>query len=179
MKIAFSYDIDKDAQNFIKSARSINNIKPTKLQELYIIEQGENFDLIKVNAFIEKYVGENKIDLVLTASEIDKNWQRIEQEFVRRTENIFGPYPTDIHAYLSINSRCTYDINQNYFFVFIAGKNTNAIIMHELLHFYTWHRLHSVLIKRGISPEKYNDLKESLTEFLNFEYKDLMEGYED
>jgi len=179
MKIAFSYDIGKDAENFIKSAQSANNPKPTKLQEIYIAEQGENLDPAKVKSFLKKYVQENKIDVNMAVSEIDKKWQYVEHEFIRRTENVFGRYPADIHAYLSTNSRCTYNIEQNYFFVFVTSKNPNALIMHELLHFYTWRRLHDELIKKGISSEKYNNIKESLTELLNLEYKDLMEGYED
>ncbi len=46
--------------------------------------------------------------------------------------------------------------------------------MHELLHFYTWHAFHEELDNKGVSKEKYNDIKESLTELLNLDFKELM-----
>lgn len=179
MKVYFSYSLDKDVENFIKSAQSVNNKNPTKLQEVYIEKFGKDFDPAKVRSFIESYNQENKIDFDAAVAEIDKNWRTIESEFIRRAENIFGAYPSDILAYLSINSRGTYNTEENYFFVFIGSRNTNAVIMHELWHFYTRHRLHADLVKDGISSEKYNDIKESLTELLNLECNDLLEGHED
>lgn len=179
MKITFSYSLNKDVENFIKSARSVNNKNFTKLQEVYIEKFGKDFDTAKVKSFIESYNKESKIDFDATIAEIDKKWRTIEGEFIRRAENIFGVYPSDILAYLSTNSRCTYNTEQNYFFVFIGSTHTNAIIMHELWHFYTGHRLRADLAKDGISSEKYNDIKESLTELLNLECKDLLEGHED
>jgi hypothetical protein len=179
MKITFSYSLDRDVENFIKSAHSANNKKPTKLQELYIEKFGKDFDSPKVKSFIESYNQENKIDFDVALAKIDAKWRTIRNEFIRRAEDIFGAYPSDIFAYLSTNSRCTYNIDRNYFFVFVESKNTNAIIAHELWHFYTWHCLHVDLIKDGVSSGKYNDIKESLTELLNLECKDLLEGHED
>ena len=48
--------------------------------------------------------------------------------------------------------------------------------MHELLHFYTWHAFGKKLIDEGLSRLVYNDIKESLTELLNVEFKDLLDG---
>ena len=179
MKIVFSYSLDKDVENFIKSSQSVNNKNLTKFQEAYIKKFGDDYDPIKVKSFIESYNKENKIDFDVVTAEIEKKWQTIENEFIRRAESVFGPYPFDVLVYLSTNSRCTYNISQNYFFVFIGGEHTNAIIMHELWHFYTWNMLHADLVKEGISPEQYNDIKESLTELLNLECKDLLGGHED
>ncbi len=51
--------------------------------------------------------------------------------------------------------------------------------MHELLHFYTWHVFHDDFITSGKTEAQYNDIKESLTELLNIEFIDLMEGAHD
>lgn len=50
--------------------------------------------------------------------------------------------------------------------------------MHELFHFYTWQAFHKTL-KKGFSEERYNDIKESLTELFNLEFADLMGGAKD
>jgi hypothetical protein len=51
--------------------------------------------------------------------------------------------------------------------------------MHELWHFYTWHKFGESEQKR-IGIKKYNDIKEALTVLLNTECKDLFpEGVED
>jgi len=106
-------------------------------------------------------------------------WEAIQYEYFQRINNIFNiSLSTDtITAYSSINDRYGYNIEENYFF--ISAKNpddNNLIIAHELFHFYTWHRLAQSLKIKGISISQYNDIKESLTEILNLEFADLLNG---
>jgi len=56
----------------------------------------------------------------------------------------------------------------------MTGGDTNRNIAHELLHFYTWYAFSEELEKKGVSKEKYNDVKESLTEVLNTDFSDLL-----
>ncbi|OGZ38587.1 MAG: hypothetical protein A3F21_01165 [Candidatus Portnoybacteria bacterium RIFCSPLOWO2_01_FULL_38_39] len=51
--------------------------------------------------------------------------------------------------------------------------------MHELLHFYTRHAFGKKLLDEGLSKLAYNDAKESLTELLNLEFPDLLNGKSD
>lgn len=177
-KVYFKYNLDKDVDNFLRATKSVNNSTPTKLQQLYIEKHGNIYNHTTVKTFIEEYIRDNHLNLSEIVATIEKKWRQTEEAFITKTENLFKiTYPTkSIIAYLSTNGRCTYNIQDNYFFVFINAKSSNAHIMHELLHFYTWYAFHDELIKQGIDEKRYNDIKESLTELLNVEYADLMNG---
>jgi len=112
---------------------------------------------------------------------VEERWKITEPIFVERVEKIFGiSYPAPIiTVYLTHNERCTYNIRQNYFFVRIGSEFSNNTIMHELLHFYTWHAFGKKLLDEGLSKLAYNDVKESLTELLNLEFSDLLNGKRD
>lgn len=178
LKVHFKYDLDKDVDNFLLGTRSVNNSTPTKLQRLYIEKHGNAYSPETVRIFIKTYAQDNRLNLSGLATSVERGWLPIEESFISRTEKLFGlKYPVEsIIAYLSINSRCTYNIQDGYFFVFMNINSSNAYIMHELLHFYTWHAFHDELMGQGIVEKQYNDCKESLTELLNLEYVDLMRG---
>lgn len=178
LQIHFKYDLEKDVDNFLRGTQSVNNQTPTKLQKLYIEKHGNTYSREMVRTFIETYIKDNQLDLSNLAFSSEKDWRPIEESFISKTEKLFGiAYPIEsITAYLSTNSRCTYNIQDNHFFVFINAKSLNAYVMHELLHFYTWYAFHDELIGQGIDEKQYNDIKESLTELLNLEYIDLMAG---
>ncbi len=84
----------------------------------------------------------------------------------------------EIKAYLTINDRCPYRIEENLFFVTISKKSPVKIIMHELWHFYTWEKFGSQ--EKIIGEKKYDNIKEALTVLLNVECKKLLpEGIQD
>jgi hypothetical protein len=176
MKLSFSYNIDKDVENFISGARSMNMKTPTEFHQLFIDGHGKDFDPGKVKAFILEYISSRNIDMNSRVNAFEKAWQEISTSFIERCENIFGiTYPRDsIQVYLTTNGLCTYNIEQGYFFVWCHSKRSNGTVMHELFHFYTWHAFYDQLIKKGLSAMQYNDVKESLTELLNIEFKDLL-----
>lgn len=175
MQLKFKYDLKKDTENFLKSFSSVNNKRPTKLQELYTKQIGK-IDISKVPIFLKN----QGIDIPPKLKEIETGWKIIEPKIISRMEQLFGiQLPAEITAYLSTNSRCTYNIQGNYFFVYIDSERPDGIIAHELLHFYTWYAFHIDLESKRISKEKYNDIKESLTELLNTDFKDLLGEYHD
>lgn len=179
--IRFVYDAEKDAENFIKGASSVNNKKPTKLQELYMEKHGADFNPSKVLAFLEERNVAEGFDFAEIAKTMERNWGGIGKKFMSRVESIFKvtlPQPV-VTAYLSTNSRCTYNIPGGYFFVYVGAESPNSYLMHELLHFYTWYAIHPIYEERGLSEGDYNDMKESLTQLLNEEFADLMDGSED
>ena len=51
--------------------------------------------------------------------------------------------------------------------------------MHELLHFWTWWVFYDEVESGRMTKECYNDVKESLTELLNIEFRDLLDGAHD
>lgn len=178
MKIEFNYGIDRDIENFTKTLNSVNSNEYTRFQKLFIKKYGTDFKEELIRQFIQERI--TSTDLTAKLAEIKKSWVDIQGNFIERAESIFGiKYPSLITVYLTTNQRCTYNIEQNYFFAYLNSKNTNLIIMHELLHFYTWQAFYNQLVEKGVSKEQYNDIKESLTELLNIEFPDLLNGSTD
>ncbi len=178
MKLHFAYNKEKDIENFINGTRAVNSKKPTKFQTAFSEKHGDNFEPEKVKAFIAEQDKINGFSANKEIVAVNERWKIAEPIFIERVEKIFGiSYPTPIiTVYLTHNERCTYNIEQNYFFVRIGSEFSNNTLMHELLHFYTWHAFGKKLIDEGLSKLAYNDIKESLTELLNLEFSDLMNG---
>lgn len=182
MNLHFSYDLQKDIENCHKASQSENNRKPTRMQALYIAEQGETFEEKKMEAFITAYVDKQKLDLATVTNRIKTAWQPHQQEFLKRIEAIFGvTSPLDIiRVFLTTDTRCSYNIEQGYFFVSVSRPFQNKTIMHELLHFWTWWKFHEEVESKRMTELCYNDVKESLTELLNVEFGDLLgEAHDD
>ena len=181
MQLVFSYNSERDVENFIKSTESVNRKNYTKFQNMYIKTYVESFDVEKVKHFIKEYIKTNKIDIEKEINLTRARWLKIENLFIERAKKIFGiQYPEiTITVYLTNNERCTYNIQENYFFVKMGSQFSNNIIMHELFHFYTYYALGKKLLENGLAKDLYNDLKESLTELLNIEFSDLMDGKAD
>lgn len=178
MKLDFTYKIEKDIENIINGTKAVNSKKPTKFQNLFTEKYGNNFEKEKVKTFIEELDKINGFDASKEIVTIEERWKIAEPIFIERVEKIFGiSYPAPIiTVYLTHNERCTYNIEENYFFVKIGSEFSNNTVMHELLHFYTWHAFGKKLLDDGLSKLAYNDVKESLTEILNLEFSDLMGG---
>lgn len=181
MKLHFTYDIEKDIENILKGTKAVNSKQPTKFQNLYTEKYGSDFNPDKIKEFIVEQDFKNNVNMGKEIKDIEEKWKTIESIFIERAEKIFKiSYPASkITVYLTHNERCTYNIEENYFFVKIGSRFSNNTIMHELFHFYTWHAFGKKLINEGFSKNKYNDIKESLTELLNIEFSDLMGGKKD
>jgi hypothetical protein len=84
--------------------------------------------------------------------------------------------PEGTKAYLTVNNRCPYHIEENMFYATISNpKNVAAISMHELWHFYTWYKFGKELEESGkLDWKKYGDIKEALTVLLNSESLNLL-----
>lgn len=182
MKLEFSYSLEKDIENYKVASRSINNKQPTKMQALYISKFGEAFEDQKLERLITDHIETNKIDILLETERIRANWLPIEKSFLEKSMSIFGVLDDDriIHVFLTTDGRCSYNIEQRYFFVSVSRPLQNTTIMHELLHFWTWNAFHEEVESGRITKEIYNDVKESLTELLNVEFVDLLgEAHDD
>ena len=181
MKLHFAYNLEKDIDNFIRGTNTVNSKKPTRFQIAFSEKYGDNFEAEQVKAFVEEQDKLNGFETNKEIVAVEKRWKIAEPIFIPRVEKIFGiSYPSPIiTVYLTHNERCTYNIEQNYFFVKIGSKFSTNTLMHELLHFYTWHAFGKKLLDEGLSKLAYNDIKESLTELLNLEFSDLMNGKPD
>ena len=178
MELYVAYDIEKDIENIINGTKSVNNKQPTKFQSLFAQKHGNHFEAAKLRIFIREQDEVLGLDIKKGIISVESKWKNIESSFTERVEKIFGTsYPSSkITVYLTHNERCTYNISKNYFFVKIGTEFSNNVIMHELLHFYTWHVFGKSLLDKGVSKLLYNDIKESLTQLLNMEFLDLLNG---
>lgn len=180
-RLTFSYDLERDVENFLKGIRSQNNPKPTNLQQAYIDKNGAVYTEETVHAFLQTHNQEFGFDAPASVQKVEQEWRGIETIFFERIEKIFCiAYPiSEIAVHLSTNGRSTYNIDGGYFFVYTGANSTNRIIMHELFHFYTQQAFRAKLEHLGVESHRYNDVKESLTELLNIEFSDLMNGVRD
>lgn len=178
MQVNFTYDKDKDIWCLLNKGKSSNNSQnPTKQYEQLIENYGENPTHESVAAFVDDYIAENKIDIPNRIEDFQKDWESVSGEFQKRAEAIFGAsLPNDVVAYLTINSRCPYSIQDNLFYVSLQSTQARKTAMHELWHFYSWYGL-GVDQEEKLGKQKYNDLKEALTVLLNIECKDLLPIY--
>ncbi len=178
MNVEFSYSLKKDGENFIKSASSKNNRKPTSLMRLFSLQPEHELNQQVVGLFLVRFIRENTIDIPRLRSTIAEEWSYVEVDFINRSDTLFGIRSEfwPLVGYLSTNSRCTYQIEKNEFFVYMLADAPIANVMHELFHFYTWYAFHCRLVKYGIDEGAYNDFKEALTVLLNVEYVDIMGG---
>lgn len=174
MKINFCYDKDKDVWClFNKGIGSNNSQKPTKQYEQLTAMYGEDPSLEDAKSFVDLYIIKNEIDISRCVELFQHDWEQVQNEFQNRAEIIFNTVlPNDITTYLTINSRCPYSVEDNYFYVSMQSNNVRGIIMHELWHFYTWYGL-GANQEETLGLQKYNDMKEALTVLLNVECRDL------
>jgi hypothetical protein len=181
MKITFDYNREKDVWCLLNKGKgSINSSTPTEVYKKLIDSSGENPSTEITSKFIDEYLTENEYKIQDFISEYENNFNTISKDYKKIALTVFNiSLDHNITAYLTINSRCPYNIEENWFFVSIAKKSSNLTIMHELWHFYTWYKF-GTKWEEKLGKEKYNDIKESLTVLLNVECKDLLsEGKED
>ncbi len=181
MKLKFKYDRAKDVWCLVNKGKSSNNSpNPTKQYEQLVAVVGENASEESVVGFIDQYLAGNNIDIDGYVAKYQADWEAVAAEYKKIAEEIFKvSLPSDISAYLTINSRCPYSIQDNYFYVSVPTQASNLTVMHELWHFYTWYGLGADQEEK-IGQKKYNDLKEALTVLLNIECADLLpEGVQD
>lgn len=175
MKITFEYNKEKDIWCLLNKGKSSNNSSsPTKVYEQLVAEYGDNPTQEETATFIENYATKNGLDFEQYAEKYQKDWEVIADEYHKRAEAVFGTsLPNDVRAYLTVNNRCPYSIQDNMFFVSVSSTTQKETAMHELWHFYTWYGLGTDQ-EAKLGKVKYNDLKEALTVLLNVECGDLM-----
>lgn len=179
MPLNFKYDLNKDIENYRIIAQVKYKGGDSKILDLFAKKFGDNLTDHNLSQFIKGFVDYNKIDLEQKLADFQRQWQPVEQEFIRRANNIFG-YDLSIDnitVYLTTIDRCGYFFAGSYFFLGVRSKKPKMVIMHELIHFYTLCVFKDELEK--LNDKKIYDIKESLTELLNLEFSDLIEGPDD
>ncbi|HMP67454.1 MAG TPA: hypothetical protein PKA60_01770 [Candidatus Paceibacterota bacterium] len=183
MKVTFEYNKEKDIWCILNRGKSSsNNNSPfaTKVYEKLIQEYGDSPTEEVVARFVQKYLLEEGINLEKSVAKYQNDWDTIADKYHKIAQQVFEATLThNITGYLTINNRCPYNIQDNYFFVTVPTLSSQRTTMHELWHFYTWQKF-GAEEQNKLGKEKYNDLKESLTVLLNAECRHLLpNGVED
>lgn len=181
MHVSITYNREKDVWCLLNKGRSSNNSQTaTKVYEELVAAEGNDPTPETVSKFINTYIVDKAIDIRSLMAKFENDWSTITSEYQICAERVFGKtLPQDVTAYLTVNTRCPYSIENSYFFVSMLNTSARMTIMHELWHFYTWQRFGADYEAR-IGKQKYNDIKEALTVLLNIECVDLLpEGVTD
>jgi hypothetical protein len=178
--VRFAYDIKKDADNFIRAHHSLNRTDDSKLYSAFV-SQHPDIALTSdaLLSFIQDYTTAKNIDIEAGLRASREYWYPVQSEYFQRIKNIFrASLPTEtITAYASINDRFGYNIDEGFFFISADNPTRNNLtVAHEIFHFYTWYQFAQPLKAEGVTLSQYNDVKESLTEILNIEFADLLNG---
>ncbi len=175
MKLTFTYDRQHDIGCILTFGKTSRNMPyPTKVYEELTTRYGEDPSSDNTDAFIEIYTHTNNIDIDAYQQKYQKEWDMVASEYQTRAEKTFKTKLSyDVSAYLTINDRCPYSVEERMFFVSTSAYSSTKTAMHELWHFYTWQRFGKEWEDR-LGKQKYNDIKESLTVLLNVECKDIL-----
>lgn len=180
MKISFKYNQAMEWDNFRRGLYSINHAQMTKIA---IAMQKQGIDLenkSQVLEFFKNKISNENIDIEKHRKKMILNWVKINEETIKRMDKLFkGSLEKDITAYLTLNRRCAYNIDKNYFYTDIYSENSNSTVLHELLHFYTYKFVLPMFKKHHLDYEAFNDYKEALTIILNTDFNDLLDGFQD
>lgn len=172
--------MEKEIENYFKVMQSINdpNMQPKIYYQIKEIKLDPESKKEVSNYF--KDLASKKAKIIKTKLEIyKKDWRKIEKEFFARTDKFFETKTTmgNLTAYLTFTDRCGYNIEDEYFFLTMDRDNSNAGIIHEVLHFYTHKLIQPIFDNGNIDYAKFNAFKETLTFVINYIYGDLLDGF--
>lgn len=176
MTLKFKYDLEKDVYNYLAIARTKHKGGNSRVLDLLLKKHPNWLNHDDIKKWIPRYIDYNNFDIDQRLITIQESWVKVETKFIERMNHIFK---IDFHlkkitAYLTTADRCT--LGNNYFFVTIHGQQQNRIIMHELLHFYTYSAFEKEFSR--LNEKQIYDVKETITELLNLEFSDLI-GFPD
>ncbi len=176
--VDFVYDREKDIACLLeKGPGGIFSPFPTKVYKQLISEYGESPTQEQVSNFIEKYLAGKEIKISFFLEKCQVESKELMNNFKKTAEKVFGvQIPEGVKAYLTVNNRCPYNIEENWFNATISNPaNVTSISMHELWHFYTWYKFGKLQKETEENNwKKYGDIKEALTVLLNPECLNLL-----
>lgn len=174
MPVTFTYSHERDVWCILRYGKeSAHSSTPTRMYAQLTTAYGNNPTEADVSTFITNHITRNSIETSACIEAYQKDWDTIAHTFHERAMQVFGvTLPSPITAYLTINERCPYSIEDNLFFVSFPRASARPVAMHELWHFYTWYRF-GVTGSETLDMRIYEDIKEALTVLLNATCADL------
>lgn len=186
--VTFKFDKNKDLWNIWATCNHVSSWSDYKgVVNPRVLRIAENREFEECRDELEKYferIHDSEIIQIFIDS-INKSWQTVDEEFVRRMEKVTKKPLCLKHftGYVTTMGRCPYNILEGWFMVCFFGNILNAMstTAHEILHF-QFHHYYWNYVEGEIGKSETADLKEALTVLLNLEFKDLWhvkdKGYE-
>lgn len=193
LNLNFSYNREKDALNWVNTAKDINppfnfsyeaSVAPISedlLKEIIRLDKKEAVE--KVLEYFSSDTGKKRqeakeefIEYYICA--LKSHWQKNGKELTKKIEKIFGEFRIKTcDVFITTLYICDYNYEEKYFYLSLyhsLAKNF-TIIAHELFHFLFYDYFQSYLKEGGVSDDKFQDLKESMTVLLNTEeFKNIL-----
>lgn len=144
-----------------------------ELYEKALLSTSQEEARAEVAKSIEKNY-EKRDKLISIAEDINKEWSKMEGEFIKKLEEVHGfPFTYGpIKGVLSSASRFGYNTINGWFATSMFRNKFSAIdtATHELMHF-MFHKYYDQVCKeKGLSENQMWDVKESFTVLLNLEF---------
>ena len=201
LNLNFLYSREKDALNWVNTAKDINppfnfsyeaSVAPISEELLKEIIRLDKKEAVKkvleyFSSGTRKKRQELKEEFIeYNISALNNHWQKHGEELVKKIEKIFGKFKIKTcDIFITTLYVCDYNYEEKYFYLSLyhsLAKNF-TIIAHELAHFLFYDYFQSYLKESDVSDDKFQDLKESMTVLLNTEeFKNLLliedSGYE-
>ena len=191
MKVEFKFDKEKDMYNYWET---VNYGKSygydfTKHLPKEIIKICKKKDFNKCRKQLLKSIKNIYKNRLLkdTPKYLQESWNKINKEYFKRLEKITKKkFPNKkINVFLTTIPRCPYRPYWSppafYVPIFSSIPHVLQICGHELMHIHLHNTDWWNKVEKELGNKKTHDLKESLTELLNLEFKELWivkdEGY--
>ena len=121
---------------------------------------------------------EQKERLVSLADDVNKEWAKIENDFMKKLEIVHKfPFPyKSVKGVLALSSRCGYHAVEGGWFAVNLARNKYICMdtaTHELMHFMFHKYYDKICEEKGLSKNQMWDVKESFTVLLNLEFRDF------
>ena len=190
IKLNFLYNREKDALNWVNTAKDIDpdfgfsyKISTAPIPESLkrkIIEFETGKAVTKVTDYFSKNdrqkLKEDFIKYKLVS--LIKLWQEKGSDLISEIENVFGKFKNDeLNVYLTTLYICDYNFDENYFYLSLYHSlpQNFTIIAHELSHFLFYRDFEKYCRDKELSEKQFQDLKESTTVLLNKkEFSDIL-----
>jgi hypothetical protein len=178
--VNFVVDKDLDIKNHLigfdtykrNKENSFPQFKNERIENLILRNATKEEIIADIEKSMERYY-KNKDKLISLTQDINKEWVKIEEKFIKKLEEIHKfPFTfTSIKGVLSAAGRFGYNMNEGWFAADMFGNKFVCmdVATHELMHF-MFHKYYDKICEENeLSKNQMWDVKESFTVLLNLE----------
>ena len=184
--ITVKIDLEKDARNYrsafnknthsSKRKEQINTIMTINLEKLHGMKEAEAYPFLR--AYLETLWSANTEKTKKKIEEMQTALDKCKELIFSRMETLTKQplYLHDFTIFATSLNRGPYNHTLGYTRSCIDRPHVVKPFIHELLHFQTLYYYKEAIMEKLHDEKIFEDLKESLTFLLNYEFKDIIES---